>query len=142
MGYPAKGAGVSSLDTRERFVLLMGDLNDEVEAATTQFLNGPGGSEIGTAGFEHDAQGDGDRMWNLAPLIPEDQRFSRIYRGRQELIDHIFASHRMLKTTPMVSTAFAESQAATLRSIDDDPRPEQGKPGSDHSAVIAEFALG
>jgi predicted extracellular nuclease len=134
--------GVLAGKGRERFVLLMGDLNDEVDAATTQILNGPGGSEIGTAGFEHADKGDGDRLWNLGPLIPEEQRFSRIYRGRPELIDHIFTSHRMLKTAPEVSTAIAESQATTLRSIEDDPRPEQGKPGSDHSAVIAEFELG
>jgi hypothetical protein len=30
---------------------------------------------------------------------------------------------------------------APLRSVSDDPRPEQGKPGSDHSAVLAEFEL-
>jgi endonuclease/exonuclease/phosphatase family metal-dependent hydrolase len=33
-------------------VLVMGDLNDGVEAATTQILNGPTGSEIGTVGFD------------------------------------------------------------------------------------------
>jgi hypothetical protein len=39
----------------------------------------------------------------LAPRIPTDQRFSRIYRGRKELIDHIFVSHalagKITKTT-------------------------------------------
>ena len=29
-------------------VVVLGDLNDEVEAATTQIVNGPPGSEIGT----------------------------------------------------------------------------------------------
>ena len=28
-------------------MIVLGDLNDEVEAATTQILNGPPGSEIG-----------------------------------------------------------------------------------------------
>jgi hypothetical protein len=68
-------------------VILAGDLNDEVDAATTQILNGPTGSEIGTVGFGRPDRGDGDRMFNLAPLIPEPQRYSRVYRGRQELID-------------------------------------------------------
>jgi endonuclease/exonuclease/phosphatase family metal-dependent hydrolase len=75
-------------------VIVLGDLNDEVEAATTQIRNGPTGSEIGTGGFNQPDHGDRQRQWNLAPRIPEAQRFSRIYRGREELIDHIFASHR------------------------------------------------
>jgi hypothetical protein len=70
-------------------VIRAGDMNDEVEAATTLILNGPPGSEIGTAGFDQPDQRDGDRMWNLAPLIPEERRFSRLYRGRMELIDHV-----------------------------------------------------
>jgi len=75
-------------------VMVLGDLNDEVDAATTQIRNGPTGSEIGTGGFNQPDHGDRQRQWNLAPRIPEAQRFSRIYRGREELIDHIFASHR------------------------------------------------
>jgi hypothetical protein len=69
-----------------------GDLNDEPEAATTQILYGPPGSEIGTGGFNQPDQGDGQRLWNLAARIPEPERYSRIYRGRRELIDHILAS--------------------------------------------------
>ena len=36
---------------REKAVILTGDMNDELDAATTQILNGPTGSEIGTTGF-------------------------------------------------------------------------------------------
>src|SRR6478735_9446274 len=77
----------------QRAVVVLGDLNDEVEAATTQILNGPPGSEIGTTGFDRPDNGDAQRLWNLAPRIPAEQRFSRIYRGRKQLIDHIFVSH-------------------------------------------------
>ena len=77
-------------------VMVLGDLNDEVEAATTQILNGPTGSEIGTSGFNQPDHGDRQRLWNLAPRIPEAQRFSRKYRGRKELIDHIFVSHALV----------------------------------------------
>ena len=76
-------------------VMVLGDLHDEVEAATTQIRNGPTGSEIGTGGFNQPDHGDRQRQWNLAPRIPEAQRFSRIYRGREELIDHIFVSHAL-----------------------------------------------
>lgn len=93
-------------------------------------LEGADGPLGGVEGVE-----DPPGPWNLAPL-------SRIYRGRKELIDHIFASHRMLRTKPKVSTAMAQAQGPTLRSITDDPRPEQGKPGSDHSVVMADFELG
>ena len=48
-------------------MILTGDMNDELDAATTQILNGPTGSEIGTAGFGRPDTGDGDRLWNLAP---------------------------------------------------------------------------
>ena len=40
-------------------------------AATTQILLGPPGSEIGTGGFDRPDQGDAERLWNLAPLLPE-----------------------------------------------------------------------
>jgi hypothetical protein len=78
--------------------MVLDDLNDEVEAATTQIRNGPTGSEIGTGGFNQPDHGDRQRQWNLAPRIPEAQRFSRIYRGRKELIDHIFVSHALVGT--------------------------------------------
>lgn len=121
-------------------VILAGDLNDEVDAATTQILNGPPGSEIGTSGFHRSDRGDGDRLWNLAPRIPVEQRFSRVYRGRQELIDHIFVSNFLVANnrTTAVTTAAAE---VPLPSIADDPTARRGKPGSDHSAVIATFDL-
>jgi len=38
-----------------------------MDAATTQILNGPPGSEIGTVGFGRPDDGDGDRMWISAP---------------------------------------------------------------------------
>jgi hypothetical protein len=54
----------------QRAVVVLGDLNDEVEPATTQILNGPPGSEIGTTGFDRPDKGDAQRLWNLAPRIP------------------------------------------------------------------------
>jgi hypothetical protein len=51
-------------------VVVAGDLNDGLDATTTQLLQGPPGSEIGTPGFAQPDQGDGQRMWNLAPTSP------------------------------------------------------------------------
>jgi endonuclease/exonuclease/phosphatase family metal-dependent hydrolase len=122
-----------------RAVLLAGDLNDEPEAATTQVLNGPPGSEIGTAGFDRPDRGDGDWMWNLAALIPEGQRFTRVFRGRRELIDHVFASRMLVGLASQVATAVAGP--GQLRSVTEHPGAEVGKPGSDHAAVVASFQL-
>jgi len=125
---------------REMAVVLTGDMNDEVDAATTLILNGPPGSEIGSVGFDQPDQGDGDRMWNTASLIPEDRRFSRLYRGRMELIDHIFASNLLVSGTG-VTDVITVSAAAGMPSIEDDPNARQGKPGSDHAAVVATFDI-
>lgn len=77
----------------DRAVVVLGDLNDEPAAATTQLLLGPPGSEIGTAGLDQPDAGDGERLWNLAPLSPEEQRSTRVHREQRQLIDHILASH-------------------------------------------------
>src|SRR4051812_35898709 len=72
-------------------VVVTGGLNDTVQAAT-QILLGPPGSEIGTAGFREADQGNPQRLWNLARLMPAGNDNSRINQGRHELIDHILVS--------------------------------------------------
>src|SRR5215217_6250929 len=61
-------------------MLLLGDLNDVPEAQTSLLLTGPPGSEIGTLGFGRPDAGDDARLFNLAPKIPQERRFSRIHR--------------------------------------------------------------
>jgi endonuclease/exonuclease/phosphatase family metal-dependent hydrolase len=134
---PAAGLG------RERAVVLCGDLNDEPAAATTQIVNGPSGSEVDLSpgsGFLRPDQGDGFRMFNLAPLLPEDQRHTRIYRGRPELIDHIFGTHRLVNpdNLPTVGTVCSPDP---LPSMDDEPNRRRNAPGSDHAALYATFTL-
>ena len=83
--------------------------------------------------------GDAQRLWNLTPRIPAEQRFSRIYRGRKELIDHIFVSHVLVgKITQDHVTTDA---AGPTPSIDDDPTQRRGAPGSDHRPVLASIDL-
>lgn len=122
---------------KERAVIVLGDLNDTPDAATTQILHGPPGSEIGTAGYGQDDQGDGARLWNLAARIPAAERYSRIYRGRRELIDHILVSHK-------VTRAVADGDVTTgpvPDSIDDDPNTRRNDPASDHRPLVATIAL-
>ncbi|GAA5035415.1 endonuclease/exonuclease/phosphatase family protein [Actinopolymorpha pittospori] len=117
-------------------VIVAGDLNDEPEAATTQLLHGPPGSEIGTDGFERPDKGDAQRLWNLGPLIPEAQRFSRIYRGRGELIDHLLVSHVLVGAVSSVGTG-----DTGIVSVTDDPEQRRDETGSDHRPVVARFDL-
>ncbi|MGA9749594.1 MAG: endonuclease/exonuclease/phosphatase family protein [Nocardioides sp.] len=119
---------------RDRALVVAGDLNDEPLAATTQILLGPPGSEIGTGGFDAPDQGDGARLWNLESLIPEPDRFSRVYRGRPELIDHLLVSRNLVTRVVEVSTG-----GPRPASITDDPRARLDEPASDHRPVLATF---
>jgi endonuclease/exonuclease/phosphatase family metal-dependent hydrolase len=135
---PGRDAGDGDGTGRENRVVACGDFNDEPHAATTQIVQGPGGSEIDLAarsGFQRTDRGDGWRMWNLAPLLAAPA-FSRVYRGRGELIDHVFASHRLVNPANLPRIAVVGT--ATLPSMTDTPTPMMP---SDHAAVIATFTL-
>ncbi|MFF1446775.1 endonuclease/exonuclease/phosphatase family protein [Streptomyces sp. NPDC058274] len=120
---------------RTRDVAVLGDLNDEVQAATTQILLGPPGSEIGTAGYEHPDKGDEMRLWDVAPLIPADQRYSRVNSGRRELIDHLLVSHRLVHRITAAGTGLPDDGVPRLPSVGPDPEQRRGAPGSDHAPV-------
>ncbi|AVH59340.1 MULTISPECIES: endonuclease/exonuclease/phosphatase family protein [Streptomyces] len=120
---------------RTRDVAVLGDLNDEVRAATTQILLGPPGSEIGTPGYDNPDSGDATRLWNVAPLIPADQRFSRINSGRHELIDHILVSHRLVHRVTAAGTGLPGTEQPLLPSVGADPGERRGAEGSDHAPV-------
>ncbi len=124
-------------------LIILGDLNDVPSAATTQILQGPSGSEIGTRGLNQPDKGDDARLFNLAPLIDEQRRYSRIYQNNKELIDHIFVSQELLpgepRKLPEVDSYIDVMDA--LPSVNDDPSLRRGKPGSDHAPIIAIFDL-
>ncbi|TXS54450.1 endonuclease [Streptomyces sp. uw30] len=122
-------------DGRARDVALLGDLNDEVQAATTQILLGPPGSEIGTPGFKVKDNGDAVRLWNVAPLIPAEQRFSRVNSGRRELIDHILCSHRLIQRVTAAGAGVPGAGAPQLPSVGADPQERRSEAGSDHAPV-------
>lgn len=117
---------------KTRQVMVAGDLNDEAEAATTQILLGPPGSELGTAGATHPDKGDTSRLWNLAPRLPEGERYSRDYHGRHELIDHLMVSHALLGRAKEVHTLRPEDG---LPSVTDDPVGRRKDPVTDHALL-------
>ena len=121
---------------QDRALVVLGDLNDEPLAATTQILLGPPGSEFGTAGFKTPDQGDGQRLWNIAPRLPEGRAFSRVFNGRPELIDHILISHKLA-----MRLIDADTGTTDLPSVSTNPRPRQADDGSDHAPVLARFEV-
>ncbi|MGW7420789.1 endonuclease/exonuclease/phosphatase family protein [Streptomyces sp. NPDC054813] len=125
---------------KSRDVAVLGDLNDEVQAATTQILLGPPGSEIGTTGYDHADKGDAVRLWDTAPRIPAEQRYSRVDSGRHELIDHILLSHHLVHRLTEAGTGLPGTTAPpSLPSVGEDPAERRGAPGSDHAPVWARF---
>jgi predicted extracellular nuclease len=122
---------------QDRAVVMLGDLNDEPQAASTQILLGPPGSELGSAGADRPDKGDAFRLWDLATLIPADQRYSRVYRGRKELIDHILVSHALHDRVEEVRSVIDHP----LPSITDNPAERRDAVDSDHAPVIARIDL-
>jgi endonuclease/exonuclease/phosphatase family metal-dependent hydrolase len=131
---------------QERRVLVCGDLNDTPEAATTELLLGPPGSQLGTGGFDHPDAGDGNRLWNLAPEMPagdpetgqEAANWSRINNGQKELIDQILVSHALV--TALDSTE--SLPVPGIKSVTADPASLAGMDApSDHRPVVARFTL-
>jgi len=115
-------------------LVVLGDMNDTPDAATTQLLLGPGGSELLSAGASRPDKGDGWRLWNLAPLLPAGSA-SRVYRGRGELIDHVFVSRQLL--TPTNTRLIT---AGDLPSITDNPSDRRDAAGSDHALIVTDLA--
>jgi endonuclease/exonuclease/phosphatase family metal-dependent hydrolase len=125
-------------------VAVLGDFNDGPEAATTQILQGPNGSELGTRGFDAPDPGDRARLWNLSSLIPEERRYSRIHRGQGELLDQIFVSEEFFRRDHGKARRLpvsVDSRVENLRSIGDDPNAEPPSARPDHAPVTAVFEL-
>lgn len=131
---------------QQRHVLVCGDLNDTPQAATTQLLLGPPGSELGTGGFDRPDAGDGNRLWNLAPRMPAGDpvtgegaaNWSRINNGVKELIDQVLVSHLLVHALDSAESLPLDG----IKSATADPASLAGmKAPSDHRPVVARFNL-
>jgi endonuclease/exonuclease/phosphatase family metal-dependent hydrolase len=127
-------------------LVLLGDFNDVPEAQSSLILTGPPGSEIGTAGFSREDKGDRWRLFNLGARIDEARRYSRVFRGRRELIDHVYVSQALLprgadgkRVLPEVDSLV--DFAGSLASISEDPGERVKEVAPDHAPVIARFDL-
>jgi exonuclease III len=70
--------------------------------------------------------------------MPPGKGYSRINRGRKELIDHILVSAALVK--PLDAIAAEAIIEQPLLSIGQDPTARRDAPSSDHAPVVATFA--
>lgn len=135
-------------------VILLGDLNDEPLAATTQLLLGPVDSDVTRAD-----QRDPVRLYNLCDALPlrgsatktflaPVQRFTRLYEGRGELIDHILVSRGLLGTPEQnrqgvwtVTEVQSLVDSIQGQSIGNNPAARVAESHPDHAPVFARFDL-
>ncbi|MFC6086582.1 endonuclease/exonuclease/phosphatase family protein [Sphaerisporangium aureirubrum] len=122
---------------QQRPVVVVGDFNDEPQAATTQIVLGPPGSELGTAGAFRPDRGDAWRLWNLAALLPEGEGFSRVHQGKGELIDHIMVSRALLERVDEMRSLVGHG----LPSVTGDPGARKNAADSDHAPLFARLRL-
>lgn len=114
-------------------VILLGDMNDVPEAATSQILVGPPDDRRHTPD-----KGDDARLFNLEDEIPAARRFSRIFQGTGELIDHIYVSVELRRERLVKVDSHVDGH---IPSISTDPNARKEATGSDHAPVIATFQV-
>jgi endonuclease/exonuclease/phosphatase family metal-dependent hydrolase len=124
-------------DGQHRPFVVMGDFNDGPIAATTQLVQGPDGSQYGTAGYDAPDKGDAWRMWNIAPLLPPGSS-SRTFEGQPELIDNVLVSHALRDAVQDPSIV---APVGGQPSIMANPTVRRDAPSSDHSMVRFRLSL-
>ena len=114
----------------ERAVIVLGDLNDQPLAATNADRARPARLRDRHGRLPATRPRRPHAAWNLAPLIPEERRFTRVFHGRKELIDHILVSHALVTRVSDVDTGDVPPP-----SIGEEPSARRDEPASDHAPV-------
>ena len=78
------------------------------------------------------------RLWNLAPLIPNGEGYSRIFERRRELIDHLLVSRGLVGPGNLPGVRVHHQ---TTASIGIDPLERVDAPASDHDPVYAHLNI-
>jgi endonuclease/exonuclease/phosphatase family metal-dependent hydrolase len=129
--------------------IVLGDLNDEPLAATSQIFCGPADQDIKSTD-----QDDPVRLYNLVDSIPlrgtntktllaETERFSRVHEGKGELIDHIMVSKGLV----FVGQDFVAKEVRSFvhliagQSVTANPNERATSIAPDHAPVLARFEL-
>src|SRR5262249_19978871 len=92
-----------------------------------------------TGAFQRPDAQDGQRLFNVTKLVPENIRWSRRHNGQNELLDHILTSEALM---PRVGGL---RQVPTMSILNEDPpnmigpHPVAGGVVPDHAPVTATF---
>lgn len=138
---------VTNLLGANRDVIVLGDMNDGPEAATTQVMYGPPGSQPkgpddathAAGAFQRADASDGMRLFNVTKFVPENIRWSRRHNGQNELLDQILASEGLmprlngLRQVPDMSILNEDTPSLI------GPHPTAGGIVPDHAPVTAAF---
>jgi endonuclease/exonuclease/phosphatase family metal-dependent hydrolase len=130
-----------------RDLVVLGDFNDGPEAATTEILYGPPGSQPrgpddathAAGAFQRADAADARRLFNVTKLLPDNVRWSRRHNGQNELLDHILASEGLMPR------ANGLRQVPTMNILNDDTpsligtNPTAGGVIPDHAPVTGTF---
>jgi len=138
---------VTNLLAADRDVVLLGDLNDGSEAATTQILYGKPGSQPrgpedatkASGAFQSADKYDKQRLFNVTKLLPDNIRWTRLYNLQKELLDHILASEGLMPRADQLRQVPALSilNEDTPNMIGAHPTDEKAVP--DHAPVTTTF---
>jgi endonuclease/exonuclease/phosphatase family metal-dependent hydrolase len=132
-----------------RDLVMLGDLNDGPETATTQILYGPPGSQPrgpadaarAASAFQRADADDPRRLFNVCNLVPADVRWSRRHNGQNELLDHILVGASML---PRGADGLRQLPTMSIMNADVPDligaHPTAGGVVPDHAPVTAAFA--
>lgn len=130
--------------------IVLGDMNDEPLAATSQVFLGPPDADINT-----DDQFDNVRLYNLVDAVPVrgpqwhsflpdkiTPYFTRINDGRSEIIDHILASKGLIISNGnfTIDVQIFENLIAG-QNVSTNPNARIGSNVPDHAPVMASFHL-
>ncbi len=106
----------------DAYVIVMGDLNDYYDSAPLQAL---------TAG-----ETSGGQLVHTMTGVPREERYSFIYQGVSQLLDHILV-------TPALASHLVQAQALHVDADYPLPEPDTADPHrcADHDPVVAVFSL-
>lgn len=114
--------------------IVLGDLNDDPTALTTEIIYGPPGGQISPSVTPN--KSNDVRLHSLHEHIPADHRFSRKTGGRTELIDHILVSHELVFKARQV-----DSFTDDISSVGADPQRRRNATIPDHAPVYVRFEI-
>ena len=127
---------------QQRAVVVLGDLNDGPDAATTQTCpDHPVPRSAPAVTTPPTRVTAPDCGTSTRASSPPENRYSRIYRGHPELIDHIFVSHLVTHHVGDGDVTAGAPTAPAPASITDNPNTRRDAPASDHRPLIATIDL-